>query len=936
MLADARDKLRLSEEQFRSMFDASATGIAVSTPDGRFLEANAAYCRMLGYSENELRKRDFASLTHPDDLKLNLDKRDELLAGSRDSFVMEKRYLKKNGDSWWARTSVSAVRGSGGEISTLIVTAEDINERKLAELRLKRLNRLHIVLNRLSQIIVKTCDRQALYDAVCRIMVEDGQLRMAFIAELDAQTGVAPPVASHGEGLEYLRERVMTIPIDGDPLSKGPVGTALRTGAPDICNDIGTDSRMKPWRKAALKNGLLANAAFPLTLNEAVIGAIALYAGETDYFLDDEIVLMVAIADTVSLALDAMEKEKQRRRAEMVSSQLAAIVEASDYAIIGEDLKGIVTSWNRGAENIFGYSAQEMTGTTITRLLPADRKDEVSHILERIERGENVVDFETKRLTKDGRVLDVSVTASAIRNSVGKITGISKVSHDITRAKISEARLRRLVDSNIQGVFFWNRKGEITGCNDAFLRLVGYSREDLEAGRINWAAMTPPEYVAADRRAMQELVETGVHQPFEKEYIRKDGSLVQIMVGGATFEDNPEEGVSFVFDLTKRKKLEQQLQHAQKMETIGALTGGMAHDFNNLLGIIIGNLDLLSDTHANDSTVTEFTGEALAAAVRGAELTRSMLAFARRQPLKPRRIALNVVIGEMVKLLSRVLGENIEIELHLAEDVSPVVADPSQLEAALTNLVTNARDAMPRGGKIILSTRDRHFDEDYALLNPDVQPGDYAMLEVSDTGHGIAPEIMTRIFEPFFTTKDEKGSGLGLSMVFGFMKQSGGHVSVYSEVGIGTTFRLFFPVAEAADTEQTDRETAASIAAKGETILVVEDNPALRRTVIHQLNDLGYRVLEVDNPTEALALLETAKVDLLFTDIVMPGNMNGVELADIAAGRWSGIKIVLTSGFPRTQFPNDIENPGRTLLSKPYRKADLALTLRTVLDARKT
>jgi PAS domain S-box-containing protein len=935
LLAEAQEKLRQSEERFRGLFNAAATGIVVSTPDRRLLQVNRAYCKMLGYSEGELLKKNCASLVHPDDLNLDLEMRNELLAGQRDNFVLERRYLKKNGDILWTRTSVSATPGSGSEIGTLVMIVEDINERKLAELRLRRLNRLHIVLNKLSQVIVKSPNRQTLYKEVCNILVKDGRLRMVFIAELDAQAGVARPVESCGEGLEYLREPALMIPIDGGPLSMGVVGTALRTGSPDICNDIGTDSRMEPWRKAALKNGLRANAAFPFRLNGAVIGAIALYAGEADYFLGEGIALMAAITDTISLALDALEKEQQRRRAEMVSSQLAAIVEASDYAIIGEDLNGVITSWNHGATRTFGYSAEEMIGGTTLPLKPPDRKHETDEILKKVRRGENVVDFETKRQTRDGRVIDVSVTASAIRNRAGKITGISKVVHDITRAKKSEARMRRLMDSNVQGMIFWNIKGDIIQANDAFLSLVGYSREDLEGGRMNWAAMTPPEYVAGDRRALQELAETGISRPFEKEFFRKDGSLVPVLVGGTTFEDNPDEGVSFVLDLTERNKLHRQFQQAQKMKAIGELTGGMAHDFNNLLGIIIGNLDLLSDTHANDSTVTEFAGEALAAAVRGAELTRSMLAFASRQPLRPGRIALNALIGEMVKLLGRVLGETIEIELHLAEDVSAVVADPSQLEAALTNLVTNARDAMPRGGKIIISTRNRHLDKYYAQLNPDVRPGEYALIEVSDTGGGIAPEILSKIFEPFFTTKNEKGTGLGLSMVFGFMKQSGGHVSVYSEVGIGTTFRLFFPAAEVTEPEQTDTGTELSPTAKGETILVVEDNPALRRTVIHQLNDLGYRVLEVDNPTEALALLETAKVDLLFTDIVMPGDMNGVELADIAAGRWPGIRIVLTSGFPRVKLGEHIEKPGRSLLSKPYRKADLALTLRKALDGGK-
>jgi signal transduction histidine kinase/CheY-like chemotaxis protein len=388
-------------------------------------------------------------------------------------------------------------------------------------------------------------------------------------------------------------------------------------------------------------------------------------------------------------------------------------------------------------------------------------------------------------------------------------------------------------------------------------------------------------------------------------------------------------------EIDAHKRTGEQLVHAQKMEAIGNLTGGMAHDFNNLLGVIIGNLDELSDQMRNDPKVNELAGEALDAALRGADLTRSLLAFARRQPLRPERIDVNERVAGITKLLSRTLGEAIEVKLDLAPDARPVVADPAQLEASLINLATNARDAMPQGGRLVIATRSKHLDADYAAQHDDVAPGDYTMIEVSDNGIGIAPETLTHIFEPFYTTKEQgKGTGLGLSMVFGYVKQSGGHINVYSEEGVGTTFRLYLPhavdgavVKDAAVAEQTD-------AGRGETILAVEDNASLRRVVVRQLRDLNYRVLEAEDAAAALRILEQERVDLLFTDVIMPGANSGLDIARITMERWPHIRVVLTSGFHQAKLEEDLKSfAGVRLLSKPYRKADLARTVRETLSS---
>jgi signal transduction histidine kinase/ActR/RegA family two-component response regulator len=389
---------------------------------------------------------------------------------------------------------------------------------------------------------------------------------------------------------------------------------------------------------------------------------------------------------------------------------------------------------------------------------------------------------------------------------------------------------------------------------------------------------------------------------------------------------------TLVAETGERRKAEAALYQAQKMEALGQLTGGLAHDFNNHLGIIIGNLDLLGEGAGQNPDDKELIDDALAAAFSGADLTRRLLAFARRQPLRPERIDANQRVGEIAKLLRRTLGERVEIMLNFDASIRAVSADPAQLETAIANLANNARDAMPDGGTLTITTGQRFLDEDYAREHSEVTPGGYVMIEVSDTGTGMSPEVAERIFEPFFTTKEPgKGTGLGLSMVFGFIKQSGGHINVYSEVGRGTTFRLYLRPDEASAEAAIDPGgNIETLRGNGERILVVEDNIKLRAVLMKQLVELGYQVSAAGTAAEALALIDVgAAIDLLLTDIVMPGKLDGCALAQEFVARRPSGKVVLTSGFPSSRL-GEIEglDAHLRLLDKPYRKQDLARVLR--------
>jgi nitrogen-specific signal transduction histidine kinase/CheY-like chemotaxis protein len=389
-------------------------------------------------------------------------------------------------------------------------------------------------------------------------------------------------------------------------------------------------------------------------------------------------------------------------------------------------------------------------------------------------------------------------------------------------------------------------------------------------------------------------------------------------------------------DITEQRHTEEQLRHAHKMNALGELTGGLAHDFNNLLAIVIGNLDILSELTFGDPQKEELVRDAIAAALSGSELTRRLLAFARQQPLQPERLDLNELITDISRLLARTLGEDVQISLDLDNGISSIIADRVQLETAIANLANNARDAMTKGGKLIIATRGAQLDQEYAARHVELEPGSYVQMEVSDTGVGIPPETLTRIFEPFYTTKAVgKGTGLGLSMVFGFMKQSGGHINVYSEPGRGTTFRLYFrPADSKAMPLASEAPPLQPVSKTAETILVVEDNPKLRAIVVKQLRAIGFAVLEADNAKMALDVLaDRGAVDLIFSDVVMPGDMDGIALAGVAMARYPGSKVLLTSGFSGTRLA-DVEGLGShvRLLNKPYRKTDLARAIRDILD----
>jgi PAS domain S-box-containing protein len=471
--------------------------------------------------------------------------------------------------------------------------------------------------------------------------------------------------------------------------------------------------------------------------------------------------------------------------------------------------------------------------------------------------------------------------------------------------------------------------------NAAGEQLLGRERGDI-LGKTE-RDLFPPEEAALIVEANQAVIASGRARTFTERRLTAaaGGRTVETrMVPIGAGNGGSAMILAIIRDVSDAKAREEQLRQLQRMDAIGRLTGGVAHDFNNLLAIILGNSELLRGHLAEGGEDAYMIDDVSGAAGRGAELVKRLLAFARMQHLEPESVDLNARLASITGLLQRSLGENVQVRIKPARKLWPAVVDATQVDDALVNLAINARDAMPTGGTLAIETENVALDEDYAAQHVEVTPGDYVMLAVSDTGTGMPPDVIARVFEPFFTTKPTgSGTGLGLSQVYGFIKQSGGHVKIYSELGHGTTIKLYLPRADAASVEK-EAPAEAAPPSGDETILVVEDNPNVRKTVLRQLGDLGYGTIEAEDGAAALRLArEGASFDLLLTDVIMPGGITGYELAHRLRAERPDLKVLFTSGYTELAAPVDEAARSGMLLSKPYRKQDLGRAVRAALDS---
>ena len=465
--------------------------------------------------------------------------------------------------------------------------------------------------------------------------------------------------------------------------------------------------------------------------------------------------------------------------------------------------------------------------------------------------------------------------------------------------------------------------------NDTFLRMVGYSREDLEAGRIDWTILSPPEYLERDRMAMKEMEATGVCTPFEKEYIRKDGSRVPAFVGGAAFEDNPAEGVSFAIDLTEKKKLEQQFLRAQRIESIGSLASGIAHDLNNVLAPILLSIDLLKMRELDEKRL-RILSTIEVSAKRGADMVHQVLSFARGMDGQRAEVQIKHLVRDLVKILGDTFPKNISIEENLSADLWTLDADPTQLHQVLLNLCVNARDAMPVGGKITITAQNRTVDEQYAASEADARAGRYVQINVEDTGEGIPREIIDKIFDPFFTTKEVgQGTGLGLATTLAIVKSHGGFIRVESESNAGTTFRIYLPAYARAASENIEASEEPLPRGQGETILVVDDEASVREITKQTLEAFGYEVLLASDGAAAVLLYakHQAEIAAVLTDMAMP-IMDGSKTIQVLARMNPHLRVIAVGA----NMAESTSHGMRRFLTKPFTAQTLLQVLRSLLE----
>jgi PAS domain S-box-containing protein len=513
----------------------------------------------------------------------------------------------------------------------------------------------------------------------------------------------------------------------------------------------------------------------------------------------------------------------------------------------------------------------------------------------------------------------------------------------LAQLKDTERRFRLLVEAVTDyAIFMLDPAGHIVNWNPGAQRIKGYTRDDVIGQHFSLFYTPEDRRLDLPGRVLLTAAQTGKYES-EGWRVRKDGSRfwASVVVNAIKGEEGELIGFAKITrDLTERRMAEERVRQAQKMEAIGQLTGGVAHDFNNLLTIIIGNLETLKrnlDSAVDADRLARSADNAMRGARRAESLTQRLLAFSRQQPLDPKSIDLGRLVTGMSDLLRRTIGEQITIETVLGGGLWPAHADPNQLELAILNLAVNARDAMPDGGKLTIETANVHLDEKYAAGQAEVLPGQYVMLAITDNGCGMTAEVRMKAFDPFFTTKDiGQGTGLGLSQVYGFVKQSRGHVKIYSEVGEGTTIKLYLPRVHSMSMEAGE-ETAAPVArgSANETVLVVEDDSDVRSFSSDSLRELGYEVLEAENKRVALHLLETRpEIKVLFTDIGLPGGMNGRQLADEVRSHRPDLKVLFTTGYARNAIVHDGRlDAGVELITKPFTRAALSTKLRDIIGA---
>jgi|AMFO01.1.fsa_nt_gi PAS domain S-box len=1055
-----------NSDDLRLIFDTVAVGLFhVAVGDGgtfRLTSVNRAFLELTGLAREEAEGASPADVL-PGPFGARLAERVETAARDRRTVRWRDTIPRSGGEKPVAVTLRPVCDATGrctGVAGSLTVPGDHPSPEGSAA----RLDHLYRTLSEVNQAIVRAEQPETLMTEICRILVEHGGFRMAWVG-LKRTDGTVAPVGAAGFEAGYLES--VTVRWDDTAEGRGPTGRAIREGRPVVLADCLDDPAFSPWRREALGRSYRSSGAFPIPVEDDVVGALSVYVAEAGGIGEEEAALLAGLARDLGYALHAMKtrealraseerfrlafhtspdsinlnrledgvyvdvndgftritgfsrdevigkssleikiwndpedrrrllrelkrhgvvrnleaefrmkdgrirtglmsaavitlggvpqilsitkditerKEADRARREL-EKRLRLHVEHTPLGVIEWDQEFRVTAWNRAAEEIFGFTAEDALGRHAAGLIvPQSARAQVDRVWRELLAGTGGRRSTNENITKDGRIIVCEWYNTPLIDEAGTVYGVASLVLDVTerrRAQAalheSEQRYRSFFENDISGCYIVTVDGRLVDCNPALVEMFGFESREAALG----TRITGFYSDAGSRDAfLDQLRRDGEVKGREAVYQSRDGSEIHVLENAVgIFDDTGELELiqGYLVDITRVKSLERQLQQAQKIESIGRLAGGIAHDFNNILQAMTGHLELLERELGPRDACRRHLVELRAAADRAAQLTRQLLAFSRRQVLEPRNLDLNELVSGVLTMLHRLIGEDLQLDFEPAARRLTVWADPGQLQQVLLNLVVNARDATPPGGQIRIATREEAADEEFRQLRPWARAPRYAAVAVSDTGVGIPEDIRSRIFEPFFTTKETgKGTGLGLSTAYGIVSQHGGAIEVESEPGTGSTFTVFLPLAAGEVEEAPVPAPRDEAPGGGETILLAEDDPAVRGVVAETLRSAGYTVLEAADGPHAVRLFDEhpERVALALLDVVMPG-MNGREVEARLRRRRPGLPVLFSSGYSENALHDRFVLDGNVeLIRKPYSVKELLARIRDVLDRR--
>ena len=920
---EALNTLHESQETLATLAQASPVGIFRTDEKGNCLAVNDRWCSIAGIPAETAMGEGWLAAVHPDD-QSSVRRAWRRAVQKGDSFRSEFRFLRPDGETSWVLSQSSATRDPYGALSGHIGVVTDISDRKQVEDALQALS-----------TDLAFARGPGYFAEAVRTLTRVLEVEVAFITEWERQRPDELTVLAWADEDEVREDPPFS-------LKNLPCQEAIFSEGLVIPDELGHRWPEAEWIH---KRGLESYAAVPLkSASGAVVGLVAVAARLP--MRKGEHVQRILEIFSVSASGELARRNEERR--------FLNVLDLAPDAILLTDDHGRIIMANQRTQELFGWSPDELKGESVEVLLPSELRQRHRHQRRGYVASGQARIMGAQRgdfwgMARDGRRIPVEVGLAGVETEGDKSSVIAIIRDVTERRRFQEAlstaraNLNDALDSIGEGVILWDGEDRIVLTNRraldfhpalAAVMVPGTAFTEVMESVLDQGVLSPPQTMT--RNQFLELA--------RKRHQQADGIEVRVRLPGeriwtvAHLPSHQGGRVTVLTDQTEKARTEEQFRRAQKMEALGKLTGGLAHDFNNYLGVIFGYLEVLREQTELSPRAQEYLDAALDGATRGAELTRSLLSFARKQPLQPRISDVGQTISETVHLIRRTLGEDVEVSLTLDPDLAPVRVDGEQLGSALVNLANNARDAMPDGGRLAISVSNVELDEAYILRHPYAQQGHHVLIQVSDTGEGMTPEARAQAFEPFFTTKPTgHGTGLGLSMVYGFVKQSGGSIDIYSELGVGTSVKIFLPQVQAPNPEgkSASDPSATPLLPRGEeTVLVVEDNEEMRRSAALQIRSLGYRVFEAEDGESALAQLDDVpgEIHLLFTDVVMPGALDGKGLSQVALERHPELRILFTSGFSDDILQDDLElGSGVEFLSKPYRKVELAKALRRAL-----